>query len=44
MRKSILLFTSAMLLAGAAYIVSFLAGRHDSLLARRLALHAHRVA
>lgn len=32
------------LLAGAAYIVSFLAGRHDSLLARRLALHAHRVA
>ena len=32
------------LLAGAGYIVSFLAGRHDSLLARRLALHAHRVA
>ena len=32
------------LLAGAAYIASFLAGRHDSLLARRLALHAHRVA
>ena len=30
--------------AGAGYIVSFLAGRHDSLLARRLALHAHRVA
>ena len=32
------------LLAGAAYLVSLAAGRHDSLLARRTALHAHRVA
>ena len=36
--------TAIVLLAGAAYIVSLLAGRHDSLLARRLALHSHRVA
>ena len=27
-----------------AYLVSLAAGRHDSLLARRTALHAHRVA
>ena len=32
------------LLAGAAYLVSLAAGRHDSLLARRSARHAHRVA
>jgi zinc/manganese transport system permease protein len=32
------------LLAGAAYLVSLVAGRHDSLLARRTALHAHRIA
>lgn len=32
------------LLAGLAYVASLLAGRHDSLLARRLALYAHRVA
>ena len=36
----IIAVAAIVLLAGAAYIVSFLAGRHDSLLARRLALHA----
>jgi zinc/manganese transport system permease protein len=35
---------SIVLIAGAAYIASLLFGRHDSLLAQRLALHRHRLA
>jgi zinc/manganese transport system permease protein len=35
---------SIVMLAGAAYVISLLAGRHDSLLARQLSLRVHRVA